>query len=230
MKQNDTFIVEFNGLAGLGKTTVANLLKEDLREDGYKVIGWYRHSMLHSLRPMFAIPYSFSLYRKVKKYADSIRPYRKDRKYVHWTNHFVRMYKMIDKHSDADYAISDEGIIQFFVAMGLNDRFPKSPLLDAVVEKIKSMGVSFIRVDCDNNVEKAYERIKSRPAKGMYYENWSKDELTTQLEAEAYNFECLRSAFSKVYPGQQVITIDTMDTPEKNARKIKEIITKNTSI
>ena len=226
MKNKATIIVEFNGLAGLGKTTVANILKDELRKDGYSVIGRYRYSKLHSLRKLFSIPYSFSLYRKVKRFADTIEPYRKDRRYVHWTNHFVRMYTMIDKHSDSDYAISDEGIIQFLVAIGLNDRFPQSSLLDAVVEKIKSMGVSFIRVDCINNIESAYERIKSRPPKGMYYEGWSKDELKAQLEAESFNFEYLRCVFSKVYPDQLVISIDTLDPPEVNARKIKEIITK----
>lgn len=226
MKPQRTVIVEFNGLAGLGKTTVADILKNELRKDGYHVIGWYRHSILHSLRPLFAIPYSFSLYKKVKKYADSIEPYRKNRKYVHWTNHFVRMYKSIEKYSDADFAISDEGIIQFFVAMGLNDRFPQSDLLNEIIEKIKSMGVSFVRVDCDNNIRASYERIKSRPPKGMYYENWPEEELLAQLEAEAYNFSLLREVFSRIYSNQMVIAIDTLDTPIDNAQKIKKIITK----
>lgn len=226
MKKKNTIIVEFNGLAGLGKTTVANILMDELCKDGYTVIGKYRHCKLQSKHPLFSVPYSFGLYRKVKKYADSIMPYRKNRKYTHWTNHYVRMYKTIERYSDADFAVIDEAIIQFLVAMGLNDRFPQSDLMDAVVEKIKSMGVFFIRVDCNNNIEAAYDRITSRPPKGMYYENWPKEELMSQLQAEMYNFEYLRSVFSKVYPNQIVITIDTLDSPEDNARKIKEIITK----
>lgn len=226
MKKQKTVIVEFNGLAGLGKTTVANLLMNELRKDGYSVINKYRHSILHSKRPFFCIPYSFSLYRKVKKYADSIVPYRKNRIYVHWANHYVRMYNTIEKYCDADFAIIDEAIIQFIVAMGLNDRFPQSDLMDAVVEKIKFMGVSFIRVDCKNNLEASYERIKSRPPKGMYYENWPKEELMSQLQAETYNFEYIRTVFSRVYPEQLVISIDTLDSPKDNALKIKEIITK----
>lgn len=221
-----TLIVEFNGLAGLGKTTVANILMDELRNKGYKVIGKYRHSVLHSKRPLFCIPYSFSLYRKVKRYADSIIPYRQNRKYTHWTNHYVRMYKNIEKHSDADFAIIDEAIIQFLVAMGLNDHFPQSALMDAVVEKIKQMGVTFVRIDCENHIEASYERIRSRPPKGMYYENWSKEALMGQLQAESYNFEYLRTVFSKVYPEQTVIKIDTLDSPEENARIIKETITK----
>lgn len=220
-----TVIVEFNGLAGLGKSTVANLLKNELLNDGYNVIGWYRRNIFQSLRPIFSIPYSFSLYSLVKKYAETIVPYRKNRTYEHWTNHFVRMYKSIDKYSDADFAISDEGIIQFLVAMALNDYFPETPLMDAIVEKIKSMGVSFIRVDCESKVEVAYKRIKSRPSKGMYYEKWSKDELMGQLQVESYNFNYLRTVFSKIYPDQTVITIDTMKSPEDNAKMIKEIIT-----
>lgn len=226
MKHQKTIIVEFNGLAGLGKTTVANSLKEELRKEGYCVIGWYRHNFFHSLRPMFAIPYSFSLYLKVRRYADSIEPFRKDRKYVHWVNHFVRMYRSIEKHSDADFSISDEGIIQFLVAMGLNDRFPHTDLLDDVVKKIKSMGVYFVRVDCESRVDISVDRIMSRLPKGMYYEKWPKDQLTNQLQAEADNFAYLRSVFSRVFPDQLTITIDTLYAPEENAIKIKEIITK----
>lgn len=227
MKNSKTIIVEFNGLAGLGKTTVANILKDELRKDGCRVIDKYRQCFFHSKRPLFCVPFSFSLYKKVKRYADSIVPYKKNRIYTHWTNHYVRMYKNIEKHSDADFAIIDEAIIQFLVAMGLNDRFPQSALMDAVVEKIKQMGVTFVRVDCENHIEASYERIKSRPPKGMYYENWSKEELIGQLQAESYNFEYLRTVFSKVYPEQTVIKIDTLDSPEENARIIKEIITKN---
>ncbi len=221
-----TIIVEFNGLAGSGKTTVANILIDELRNDGYDVIGKYRHSFMHSLRPLFSIPFSFTLYRKVKRYADSIEPYRKNRGYIHWTNHFVRMYKSIDKYVNADFAIIDEAIIQFLVAMGLNDYFPKSPLLDDVVKQIKSMDVRFVRVDCENNVDLAYTRIKTRPPKGMYYENWTRDEIVHQLQVESDNFEYLRSVFSRIFPDQKVITIDTMLHPRENAKIIKEIITK----
>lgn len=225
MKKKRTIIVEFNGLAGSGKTTVADILISELRKEGYNVIGKYRNSIFHSKRPLFSIPFSFSLYRIVKKYAASIVPYRKNRKYVHWTNHFVRMYKTIDKYSDADFAIIDEAIIQFLVAMGFNDHLPHSNLMNSIVEKIKSMGVSFVRVDCENHVETAFERIKSRPPKGMYYENWSQDELISQLQVEADNFDYLRDVFSNVYANQKVITIDTLKTPEDNASLIKEIIT-----
>lgn len=223
-KEKKTIIVEFNGLAGLGKTTVANTLMDFLREDGYSIIGKYRHNILQSKRSLFCIPYSISLYKKVKRFADSIEPYRKNRKYTHWTNHYVRMYKSIDKYSSADFAIIDEAIIQFLAAMGLNDYFHPSELLDSIVSKIKSMGVSFVRVDCENHIEVACERIQSRPPKGMYYENWTKEELLSQLQAESNNFSVLRSAFSKEYPEQIVINIDTLDSPESNARKIKEII------
>lgn len=221
-----TVIVEFNGLAGLGKTTVANDLIGELRNDGYKVIGNYRHSFFHSLHPLLCIPYSFSLYRAVKRYADSIIPYKKDRVYTHWTNHFIRMYKSIDKHSDADFAIIDEAIIQFLVAMGFDDKLPQSELLYAVVEKIKSMGVSFVRVDCENNINSACKRISSRPPKGMYYESWPQKEMEAQLQTEAHNFETLRNVFSEVYSDQMVIPIDTMIDAKDNAKIIKEVILK----
>jgi ribosomal protein S3 len=48
------------------------------------------------------------------------------------------------------------------------------------------------------------------------------DELFSTLRTEAANFEYLRSVFSKVYKDQVVITINTLDDPERNANLIKE--------
>ncbi len=220
-------IVEFNGLPGLGKTTVANILIGELNKLGYETInGRYRRSVFNTLHHPFPELYSLKLYSLVSSYAKFIPPIGRKRTHVHWTNFYARKYESMVKYSGADFAIVDEAIIQFLVAMAFQDRMPVSDKAVAIVEKLKYLGIEFVRVDCVNHIEESAKRIMSRPSRGLVFESMQPKELLRTLEVEAANFEYLRTIFSQVYQDQLVITIDTLDDPEKNAHKILETITK----
>lgn len=221
-----SIIVEFNGLPGLGKTTVATFLVEELKQQGYKTIKNYRRNVFYTLHHPFPELYSPSLYRLVKAYADMIPPKGKKRTHVHWTNFYAQKYESILKHNVADFVIIDEGIIQFLVAMAFQDKMPISDKADEIVEKLKALGICFVRVDCVNHIEESANRIMSRPSRGLVFESMQRDELLRTLETEASNFEYLRSVFSKIYENQLVITIDTQLDPRQNAVIIKETLVK----
>ena len=222
--KKETVIIEFNGLPGLGKTTVANMLFEELEKSGYNAIRNYRHSFFHTLHHPFPELYSPKLFKLVSSYAKSIPPLGKKRTHVHWTNFYAQKYESIVKYSDADFAIIDEAIIQFLVAMAFQDRMPVSNKADAIVLKLKSMGIKFVRVDCVNNIENSVNRIMSRPPRGLVFETMDHNELIRTMEIEAANFNYLRSVFSKVYDNQIVIGIDTTVNPNENAQIIKNIL------
>lgn len=218
---NKPIIVEFNGLPGLGKTTVATSLIEELQQQGYNTIKNYRHNIFYTLHHPFPELYSPSLYRLVKAYAGMIPPQGKKRTHIHWTNFFAQKYESILKHNVSNYVIIDEGIIQFLVAMAFQDKMPISDKADAIVEKLKALGIYFVRVDCMNHIEESANRIMSRPSRGLVFESMQRDELFRTLEVEASNFEYIRSVFSKVYSNQLVINIDTIQTsPSENAKTI----------
>lgn len=217
-------IVEFNGLSGLGKTTVANFLVEELNGMGYKTIRNYRRNKFHTLHHPFPELYDLKLYRMVSDYAKSITNDGVKRTHVHWTNFYVQKYKSIMKDCDVHFAIIDEGIIQFFQSMAYKDRFPKSEQVNNIVKRLKSKGIQFIRVDLVNDVEISAKRLISRPSRGLAYESMNPDELIETLQAEAANFEYLRSVFSLVYESQIVVEINTADNPRKNAEKIKCVL------
>ncbi len=218
-----TVIVEFNGLPGLGKTTVANILIDELNKLGYKTVnGKYRRNIFYTLHHPFPELYSLKLYRLVSSYAKSIPPRGRKRTHVHWTNFYACKYESIVKYSGADFAIVDEAIIQFLGAMAFQDRMPVSDKATAIADRLKSMGIKFVRVDCVNHIEESARRIMSRPSRGLVFESMQQDELLRTLEVEAANLEYMRSVFSKVYEDQLVITIDTLDAPEKNARIIMD--------
>lgn len=223
--KNNTVIVEFNGLPGLGKTTVAEFLIKRLNEKGYKTVNrYYRRNILYTLHHPFPELFNLSLYRLVKSYSAMIPPINTKRTHVHWINFYVQKYLAIQKYSDADFAIIDEAIIQFWVAIAFQDRMPKSKLVESIISKIKQLGIQFIRVDCIHHIDEAADRIISRPQKGMMLENLPPQELKRTLEVEAYNFDYLRSVFSQIFEGQQVITIDTLSTPEENVKIIEEVL------
>lgn len=218
---NKPIIVEFNGLPGLGKTTVATSLIEELKQQGYKTIKNYRHNIFYTLHHPFPELYSPSLYRFVREYADMIPPKGTKRTHVHWTNFYAQKYESILKHNVADFVIIDEGIIQFLVAMAFQDKMPESDKAEAIVRKLKTRGVRFVRVDCVNDVDTSAARIMSRPSRGLVFESMQHDELLRTLEAEAFNFEYLRTVFSKIYGNQLAITIDTVKSnPIDNAKTI----------
>lgn len=218
----NTIIVEFNGLPGLGKTTVANAVIKELENRGYKTTDrHYKRGPFGAMVHYFPWLFSRSLFKLVLTFANSISPEGKRRTHVNWTNSYAHKYKSIVKHSNADFAIIDEAIIQFLVAMAFQDKMPVTDKAEEIVKKLKAIGVDFIRVDCVNDVEEATKRIMSRPSRGLVFESMQHDELVRTLEVEAANFDYLRSVFSKVYENQRVITIDTVHAcPNDNAQII----------
>lgn len=222
-----TIIVEFNGLTGLGKTSVAKVLIEELNKQGYKTVDrYYRYIFLHSMHHPFPELFSPRLYWLVKSFANSLFPPKK-RSHVEKISYFAQKYKSIEKHSHVDFAIIDEAIIQFFAAIAFSDRIPVSTKVDAIVKKLKKMNISFVRVDCVPNIDEAEKRIMSRPSKGLNVERMQKGDRLKKLETEAANINYLRSVFSKIYEDQQVITIDTTTAnPIENAQIVLEYILK----
>jgi hypothetical protein len=216
-------IVEFNGLPGLGKTTVANSLIEILNHLGYKTVNRrYRRNLFYTLHHPIPELFNLKLYKLVSDYAKSIKP-RKKRTHLHFTNFYAKKYLSILKYSGADFGIVDEGLIQFLVAMAFQDRMPESDKAEAIVRKLKALGIKFVRVDCANDVETSVARVLSRPSRGLVFETMQKEELNKTMEAEALNFDYLRTVFSKVYSDQLVINIDTVNTdPIDNAKIIAD--------
>ena len=105
--------------------------------------------------------------------------------------------------------------------MAFQDKMPVTDKADAIVKKLKSIGIIFTRVDCINDVEEAAKRIMTRPSRGLVFESMQHEELLRTLEVEAANFDYLHSVFSKVYENQKVITIDTIhNCPKDNAQII----------
>lgn len=229
MINNKPIILEFNGLPGTGKSTIANILRVLLEEEGYTVTRGYYHRVWEKYHyPFLIIPYSFSLYRFICHFSDSIVPYRK-RTHQTGVMYYTRAYKKAKDFCKADFIIIDQGVIQDLSTIAWLDRlqpYNKSLLLK-VLNRINKLGVVFHRVDCISNVGLSMERINSRPQKNHYFERLSTDELKDALLIQAHNFDYIRKACSEAFPEQQIIQIDTGIPPKENAIQIKNFILSN---
>lgn len=218
-------IIEFNGLPGLGKTTIANRLIENLDQLGYKTVDrHYRKNKLHTLRHPFPEIFSPSLYFLVNSFSKTLPLTGRKRTHLHWINFYSQKYLSIKKNRDIDFAIVDEGIIQFWNSIAYQDRIPASNEAKAIVKKLKSLGIEFIRVNCINNIEVSASRIITRPSRGIRIETLDYNEKLKTLETEAENFVYLRSLFAEEFGSYCEITIDTLLEPEDNAKKIQDYV------
>lgn len=217
-------IVEFNGLVGLGKTTIADKLIENLNKMGYKTVNrQYNNPFYRVLFHFFPKQINHHLYSLVKAYADTLPIHEGlQRTHLLFTNRYALKYQSIMRFSNADFAIIDEALIQFLVALAFQDEMPKTTKAEAIVRELKKIGIRFVRVDCINDVGLASKRIMSRPSRGLVFEVMQKDELIKTLETESANFDYMRELFSNVFEDQKVITINTISDPAENALKIQE--------
>ena len=82
----NTVIVEFNGLPGLGKTTVANAVIGELKNQGYTILDKsYKRGPFGGIVHYCPWLFNRSLYKHVLSFANSIPPERRKRTHVNWT-------------------------------------------------------------------------------------------------------------------------------------------------
>lgn len=223
-----TLIVEFNGLPGLGKTTVAEALIKELTDSGFKVVdGKYRSCRWQTLRSPLPELFNLKLYKLVASYARSIPPEYSHRSHLNWTNYYAWKYKDIVRHCNAEFAIVDEGIIQFFASIAHPDRMPETELVHKIANELKRIGIHFVRVDCINHTEEAIKRVLTRPSRGLSFERMDRDSLNQAMGNWAANLDYLRTVFSSVFGKHTAITIDTHNSVAENVNRIKEIIYKD---
>lgn len=217
-------IIEFNGLPGTGKSSVAEVLKNMFEADGFRAVSGYNRYFWHRYTyPLMVIPYDFKLYRLIRSYSKTVDLTNRVI-YLSDSIHYCRMYENIHKDNNIDVAIIDQGIIQNIVSLAPQGILPKSSLLLNIVERIKKKRISFIRVDCKANETLSLNRVLTRTSTKHFLENYPQKDILQILSIQKDNFDIVRSVFSDIMPEQKVISIDTSDSIEKNAKIIRNMV------
>lgn len=217
--------VEFNGITGTGKTTVARMLICILKDKGYSVTD-YNNSLppvLQSIPLHIKVLFNmrvcvwrlfFCYFRFVHTFAGFKvwREYFSVLKICAFLNYYY-------KNKESDIIILDEGLFQKFEFLISDKINPDCTQIRQICKLLKVCFGRFVIVNAVISAEQAIERITRRNGNSPY-DSLPPEERDAILHAQARCFEKMRLAGTQE-PG---ISIDAACAPEKNAGIIFEHI------
>ncbi len=217
-----TFIIEFNGTPGAGKTTVARAVKRRLRDMKVKEISSSRVLKYRGgCKEIMGSKEARYVYMLVLKAFLLIRPVTRERlKYMKTVyNYWLGIKKLCtSKNQSNRVCILDQGIIQGFVSMAYLGEIRNKKEYYECIRRVMDTFDNVICVNCTVNVDRSMMRMFTRtPNGGRLYQIDDAKELKKVLEFQKKQFEEIRQTAI-----EQAITIDMNDPAENNAEQIIE--------
>lgn len=202
-------IVEFNGLPGSGKTSLANLFRTELESLGVKVFTKYYKYTIPNRRylPLFMPKYYRVLYnvdRLSRTFPTSKELYLK----LSFVN-FIHMYNTFISDSNSGVLLIDQGIVQALLSLAYDDLFPDSietqKMIRSLLEDCHLFNLPIFFINCSTSVELSKDRIRSRPRKNGAFrlESVENDsDLTDILKIQDNNLKNLRNILKDMAPNR----------------------------
>lgn len=213
-------IIEFNGLPGSGKTTIAEALKKELEEMGYCVStsffkrSYHRYGKLVILNPVY-----WGLIRTIIKYSSFFEEKKSHSTILRVVN-FIRSYNDFVKSKRNDILMVDQGFIQGLISLAHQDLLPQISYFDEVLKKSKIDSFNLVCVNCNVNESVSNERIISRPMNGCRVETMGELERINTLKVQNDNLLFLRKRVVDLCPNIVCVDINTEDDLNDNVCNI----------
>lgn len=221
---NKSIIIEFNGLPGSGKTTIAKCLKEELEKERHKVyLNYYRSSFDNNYYSMLLHPSYWLIILKAYIYSNTFS-YTKKIKRSFQLASFVRMYRIFVKDNDNAFLLSDQAIVQLFISLAHSKKLSDSPTFKSVLREIMLDTLPLVIVNCEINKDFSNFRIESRQKNGCRVESMTKQERLKTLDAQIVNFEFIRRELKEASPNTIQINVDTSLPVRQSIEMIKAVI------
>lgn len=223
-----TQIIEFNGLAGGGKTTLARELKKELVKRGYHVVllGEAYHIFKKHLFKNVLSCLSLALLFKYIKLFFLIG--RKEEpqfyfyvRYLYWAALRISLLYRWARNSDFDFLLCDHGLIQNIISLLGFKELPDCAAVKQSLASILKAESGIYVVNCNVSIEQSKQRIRSRNKHTGRLDVISDEaELEKLLQITAKHFSAVRNIVKKVREEWPLIDLD-MDTPiDINRQKI----------
>ncbi|QRN85500.1 AAA family ATPase [Clostridia bacterium] len=229
MGLNQTAIlVEFNGLPGCGKTTIANELLEELRSLGYAV-ATHKELLHHRVKVKKLDLFKSLLDARNRKFFNaslllcfSTRPFKLGRiqyarnAYVYYyTVHICRK-----ERKEYDFIICDQGLLQVILSIIHMDKINKPKTVQKMLEDAFAGLGTVILVNCKVKIDTAKERIRLRKLKCGRLDYITEDEkLVSALTRQECCLETIRNMASNLVEGN-VLELDMHHVVDKNLQTI----------
>ncbi len=217
---SETTIIEFNGLPGIGKSTITNCLEELCIQKGVSFYRSYYRKPIN--RRAFSLLFRPSLFRflpSILLYAKKQKGGTRKYKYVIGTLAIVRQYVDFKKYVKNGILVLDQGIIQDFISIAHASRIVNVGLTSTIMKKFKKHHIQFTRIDCDLSVEEVFNRLRNRSNGGSRIEKENDANAMKFLEIQKRNLMSLRHELDSI-PYYSHISIDASELPHENACKI----------
>lgn len=220
-------IIEFNGLPGTGKTTIATHLKKMLDEAGI-------HNEFYGRIPCYSKKENFNLALKYgKKFSFEFFKFVLCRDWNVTKNRikiaisviaYYNFYFRCNKEKTPQVLLIDQGIIQGLISVAHTDEIKKKKRIDKIIKTIKNLDIRYISSIANAEISK--ERLVHRENGGSRFDKMNEIEREKNLYAQQKNFEIIRSSINEVIDSKYLIEIDTSIEPQQNAKIIFDTIIK----
>ena len=211
-------IIEFNGLPGTGKSTIARSLESQLISSGVKAIRSYG-----SIQPKVSFGY-WKYCLCICLFSFRIRPLKIRKNGISAFLKYVRMYPYFVKSSSDDVLIIDQGLLQAILSIAHTDQLVVTNSLRRLVKSVIPSDARFIRVDCECSPELSFSRIRERGITGGRLDVMPDSELTESLTVQNKSLTQLRQVFDDTRIDMTAIELDTTVPVEDNVSRILNVI------
>lgn len=215
-------IIEFNGLPGTGKTTVAGEVEALLEKRNIKPVFRYQRKE-NRIKSYLSYIFdgSLRLYGLARKYTNSIPGgNRAERlKTASVLVYYYRMYRHFTKDCPNQVLLIDQGLLQGLISIPHTDCIADRNSLDRILRFLAKRKTDVCLVHCKTDVELSFKRMRQRNTTAGRLDRCGDEELLKNLKIQEHNFEIVRDAAEGSLSCKQV-EIDTQFPPDENALKI----------
>ena len=217
-------IIEFNGLPGTGKTTIAKALGEKVKDLGIRVFYEYPIQETRLQRYISVIfDGSLRLFAMGVGFAQrAVMPKNEERwRYVSLLVKYYRMYRRFLKEQPDAVLIIDQGLLQAVASIVHMDEITDSVILNRIFSWLKKR-VAFFAVDCTNDPDLSRSRIRQRNSEDkrmLRWDNYDDETIMKGLGKQKQSITLIRAcAHDLLVRGH--VEADTEQSPGSNAERI----------
>ena len=217
-------IIEFCGIPGSGKTSLCTDVVQKLTEKGHGIFTREDVYFFGSKNTYFNLLKAFLHPGNLKIYFNIFiinRKYSKDFKSIKYALQLIIYYyqlKRISKNSSHNFAILDEGVIQYLSALSSGAEIEDFKKIKCIIGSFESIFDHWLVIKCEIDPETAVCRIKNRSTNSRRF---SKDEDNTSLLEKLSNRYVNLNYLLKL---KNNVTIDMTQDIKTNSEIIMNLI------